>query len=212
MRGNPILTFLLLVFTVTMANGQTERGPEAQLHMIQSSGSPAVVVVDFDALFGASAFGIRVLAENEDALRALSDENMGNVVRLEAEENDLARRKPKLSDEEFTKERAKFNELAKSLREKQDKKGERIQEWFRLQEATFEAIVRQILSNVAMFSRIDVVLSKDSAIWFSDHIDATPSILERINAAYGDGTKIEGYRTAREYAQIDGVILDPAGD
>ena len=197
---------ILLLFSIAAASAQPDRRFEANSQAGPANQLPVVVVIDFNVLFAQSAFGIRAFEERRDALLALKNENDGISRMLEAEEDELAARKAKMSDVEFAPLADDFDRRANLLRSRQDEKGAKVDEWYQRQQQVFVFLTGQLIGNLVETSNISVVLPAESTVWYRDSIDATRGVLARANELLGDGTEIEGYQSALAYAEIEGRV------
>ena len=138
-----------------------------------------IAVVDLELLFLRSNFGTRVLEERSDAVAKYHANNEIITRKLIELENEIAAKKPGLSDEEFESLRSEFDAMTECIRSDREEKFRLWKEWFQLQQDEF---VQFAATNMQwILPGVDVVLPKSSAITFRSELDLTGTAVVFLN-------------------------------
>lgn len=150
----------------------------------------AVLLVDLDRAFTASQFGKRVEAELTVARDALIEENRRIAAELEAEEQDLTRRRPTMEPDAFRAEAEAFDERVQKIRQEQDAKGLSIVQAQSRGRDRFLAAAGPALRDIMAQRGASVILSASaqSVLVAAEGVDITDIAILAIDQAIGDGT------------------------
>lgn len=147
----------------------------------------AVVVLDRDALFSQSMFGIRVTNDIELASTDLSAENRRIEAELETEERALTQQREMMGNDEFRSLASDFDARVVGIRRAQDAKARAIQQQSERAQAVFFEKANPVLVALAREVGALVILDRRIVIASADQVDITMLALERIDASLGDG-------------------------
>ena len=173
--------------------GGAVRGQDA-LAPTQGVPQSAVVVLDRDALFAGSLFGQRVASDIEAALTALAAENARIQAELEAEERALTERRDGMEPTAFRDLATEFDRRVTVIRQTQEAKERAIaQQSERAQQVFFEQ-ANPILVDLARETGALVILDRRTVIASADQVDITEVARARIDAALGEGARLQGER------------------
>ena len=161
------------------------------------------VVVDFATLYVQSKFGIRVSEELRDAKLALGRENEQFTEMFENEELELVKRRNESSSSEFSIVAKNFDEKVVNRRKIQDEKGVSLVEWEKNQQDLFRQVVGLSLVRLAIQYGILTILPSSSLIWYDQSLDFTQIALVQVNMVLDDGTQLQEYISALDYAGIN---------
>ncbi len=142
-----------------------------------------VVVMDTERVFAETQLGKVIVANLEDQVRALAEENQRITAELEAEEKDLTQRRPTLDPEEFRRLADAFDEKAQRIRAEQDAKLRALQRTREQEQKTFVDKIAPVVVTIARRHGAMIVLERRNAVWSSSTIDITEESIAQINAA-----------------------------
>ncbi len=179
MRRRAIFAALL---SLTLLSGT---GSEAIF--AQTLGPSPVLTLDQEQLFSGSAFGQRLVAEFEAASRALALENREIETRLAAEEQDLTKRRPSMSAEEFRPLSDDFDARVVRIRKEQDAKLAALSASNDQNRQKFFRAVAPVLADLMREAGALALIDSRTVLLSADKIDITGLAIARIDADPGFG-------------------------
>ncbi|MGB3409500.1 MAG: OmpH family outer membrane protein [Jannaschia sp.] len=182
MRRPVVAGLLVAVLTASPVSAQ-QPSPPVTPGVPQS----AVVVLDRDALFGTSEFGLRVARDIEAASAALVAENREIELALEAEERALTEQRPTMDAGDFRDLAGDFDDRVVGIRRAQDAKARAIQQQSERAQALFFEQANPVLIALARETGALVILDRRIVIASADQVDITALARSRIDAVLGEG-------------------------
>ena len=152
-------------------------------------GTPAsaILTVDQDRLFNASAWGRRVAAETEADAQALAAENRRLEAELTAEEQALTDERATLSAEEFRAAADAFDAKAVEIRRTQDAKERDLLRSREAERQRFYNTALPVMGRMMQDRGASVILDRRSVFLSAEALDITDELIARIDAEFGDG-------------------------
>ena len=145
----------------------------------------AILTVDPERLFEATAFGQRVIAEVEQRADALQTENRRIEADLIAEERDLTERRPGLPVDEFRTLADAFDAKVDGIRSEQERKAREIQEARDAGQQEFFNLIGPVLLGIVRERRAAVLLDRRAVFLSADTVDITETAIARIDREVG---------------------------
>jgi Skp family chaperone for outer membrane proteins len=169
-----------------------------------------ILTLDDERLFSGSAFGKAVIARQETAAQALTDENRRIEAGLEAEEKDLTSRRSAMTREAFLPLSAAFNEKVEGIRKAQDAKARDLTRAYEADRQNFLKVAQPILAQVMQEAGAMAIIDNRAVIAGFDNIDATDAAIAKLDAAYADGSLAPGAPQATPPTEPAPTELAPA--
>ena len=192
MRGLIPGLCLVLALAAPALRAQSAGGP-LDPGVVQSP----VLVIEFDRVFGQSAFGRRVSAELEAEGAEIAAENRRLEAELTEEERRLTERRPTMAAEDFRALASAFDEKVQSLRQQQDAKARSLNQRSEEARRQFLAVAEPVLDRLMRESGAAVILERRTVFVAADAIDVTDDAIALIDAAIGTGAGQAGTDPAR---------------
>jgi Skp family chaperone for outer membrane proteins len=142
----------------------------------------AILTLDQDRLFAASAFGRQSLASVEAEAQALQAENRGIEAALEAEERQLTERRAAMAPEEFRAAADAFDEKVKGIRAAQTAKARDLAQQRDLARQRFFEAAAPVLAGLMTERGAVAILDRSAIILSFDRVDITDLAIERVDA------------------------------
>ncbi|MBN2761118.1 MAG: OmpH family outer membrane protein [Rhodobacteraceae bacterium] len=143
--------------------------------------------IDEERLFQGSLFGQRVLAEIDQASRALEDENARLLAELTAREEELTRLRDTIPSDEFRVEAEAFDRRAEDIRESQAQKLARFSQFEESERRRFFSQTGAILQQVLQDEGAQILIASGAVIIGVPEMDMTDAAIAAIDAEIGDG-------------------------
>lgn len=193
--GRATLAAVLLGLPLTTGVGaQDTSSPQpSATPQVQSQATPTapiqspVLSIDSEQFFRGSAFGLRVIAEYQDALRALDVENTRIADELRAEEQALTAQRAQLDSATFAKMADAFHERVQGIRREQTAKQQVIESRVELAERRFLAAAFPVVEALMTERGAAIIVEKRNVYATNLSIEITDDAIARINAELGDG-------------------------
>ena len=147
----------------------------------------AILTVDQERLFAASAWGRRVAAETEAAAQALAAENRRLEAELSAEEQALTERRGTIPAEEFRAAADAFDAKAVDIRRNQDAKERDLLRGREAERQRFFATALPVMGQEMQDRGAVAILDRRSVFLAVDALDITDELIAAIDAQLGDG-------------------------
>ncbi|MBR9836890.1 MAG: OmpH family outer membrane protein [Rhodobacteraceae bacterium] len=147
-----------------------------------------ILTVEFDRLFGESAYGRRVTAALEEEGAAISAENRRIEAALTDEERALTEKRGTVPPAEFRKLADAFDQKVQELRRGQDAKARALGNVSEERRRQFMAAAQPVLADLMKEAGAAVILDERSVFLAADVIDITDTAISRIDEAIGDGS------------------------
>ena len=145
--------------------------------------APSVVMMDSERLYTESQYGLFLRGEIDAQIVQLNVENERIIADLQAEEQDLAVRRPTMDVADFRAEAAAFDAKVQDIRQAVDEKEAELGRAQTTARATFYDQSRPIIGQLMVRRGAVVVLdSRTSFVWI-DSIDITNDAIAAIDAA-----------------------------
>ncbi|GLQ34223.1 hypothetical protein GCM10007939_05060 [Amylibacter marinus] len=141
-----------------------------------------IAVLDRNELFNLSEFGKHHIAILERKSKELNAESAALDAALEQEEAVLTQLRASLAPEEFQARATEFDTKVKQTRAEQIQKSRALTDEFSAARNEFSVTMNQLLEELINQNGIDVLLSKDSVIAYSNSRDITDLAIEMMNA------------------------------
>lgn len=151
--------------------------------MVQSD----ILVLDFDRLFGDSAYGRRIAREIEAAGVAIAQENRRIEAELIEEERRLTRQRDGMAPADFRNLAQAFDEKVQRLRSEQDAKARALGARGDAARREFLEAAQPVLGTLMRESGATVVVERRMVFMSADAIEVTDEAIARIDAAIGEG-------------------------
>lgn len=157
--------------------------------MAQPTGLPAssVLIIDSERLFAQSAFGQRVLAEQQAEAAVLAAEYRRIEAELSEEERALTEQRPGMEPGDFRKVADAFDERVESIRATQEQREVDLVQRGEAERQRFFSELGPVLETVLRESGATVVLEKRTVFASSSALDVTDRILAQADLMLGDG-------------------------
>lgn len=152
--------------------------------------APVVLVIDYDRAFSQSMFGQRVVAEFSQAARALEAENTRITQELQAEEQELAARRPDMAPADFREAAEEFDARVQVIRATQDAKETTLQSAREELLTVFISTADPILATFMQDRGAVLLLDRRSVRLFAQSVDITDDAVRAIDAEIGDGADV----------------------
>lgn len=147
----------------------------------------SVLIIDSERLYAESAFGMRVLANQQAEAAVLAAEYRRIEAELTEEERDLTEKRPTMASEEFRKLADAFDMRVETIRATQQQREDDIIAQGEAERQRFFAQIAPVLEVVLSESGAVVVLEKRSVFASSNALDVTDRVIAQANAMFGDG-------------------------
>lgn len=147
----------------------------------------SVLIIDSERLYAESAFGMRVLANQQAEAAVLAAEYRRIEAELTEEERDLTEKRPRMASEEFRKLADAFDMRVETIRTTQQQREDDIIAQGEAERQRFFAQIAPVLEVVLSESGAVVVLEKRSVFASSNALDVTDRVIAQANAMFGDG-------------------------
>lgn len=159
----------------------------------QSTGLPtglqssSVLIIDSERLFSDSAFGQRVLTEQQAEAAVLAAEFRRIEAELTEEERALTEKRPNMTPGDFRKVADAFDERVESIRATQEQRRVDLVQRGESERQRFFSELGPVLETVLRDSGALVVLEKRTVFASSSALDVTDRILKQADLMLGDG-------------------------
>ncbi|NIY98112.1 OmpH family outer membrane protein [Salipiger sp. HF18] len=147
-----------------------------------------ILTVEFDRLFGESAYGRRVTAALEEEGAAISAENRRIEAALTDEERALTEKRGTVPPTEFRELADAFDQKVQELRREQDAKARSLGNVSDERRRQFMAAAQPVLADLMKEAGAAVIIDERSVFLAADVIDITDTAISRIDEAIGDGS------------------------
>jgi Skp family chaperone for outer membrane proteins len=177
--------FFAMLFLAALFAGPT---------LAQQLGLPqgAILTISTDRTFAESRFGQRVAADVEAQSAVLAAENRRIESELIAEEKDLTERRPDMEAAAFRTLADAFDQKVQTTRVTQESKARALNQIADMARAEFLRVARPILEDLMRESGAGVILERSNVFLSANATDITDLAIERIDAAIGDGSGLNG--------------------
>jgi Skp family chaperone for outer membrane proteins len=149
--------------------------------------NPAILTIDQEELFSASAWGMRVQADLDQRGSKIAEENERLAVQFSNEEEQLTALRSTLSPEEFRKRADEFDKRVVEVRRQRDSVGRELQDHVEEERAAFFRAALPVLAQVMKERGAVVVLDQRSIFVSAQSADITATMIERIDREIGAG-------------------------
>ena len=150
----------------------------------------AVVIVDQEALYRQSRWGMRAQAELGAQSRQVAADNDRAFSALVADEDALTAARARLSPEQFRIKAAEFDERVMAIRRERDEAREALSDTAERDRAIFFQAAAPVLGGVMVARGAQVMLDQRMVLIADDRTDVTADAIVAINAELGDGRAI----------------------
>lgn len=150
----------------------------------------AVVIVDQEALYRQSRWGMRAQAELAAQSRQVAADNDRAFADLVADEDALTAARARLSPEEFRIRAAEFDERVMAIRRERDEAREALSDTAERDRAIFFQAAAPVLGRVMVARGALVMLDQRMVLIAEDRVDVTDDAIAALNAELGDGREI----------------------
>ena len=147
-----------------------------------------ILTLDQEALFNGSQLAERISAEIERLSDELATENRKIETALVAEELDLTQKRPTMDADAFRILADAFDTKVQGIRAEQDAKTRELQRMRDRERQSFLRRISPILGEIVRDRGAVAVLDRRSVFLSADSIDITQEAIDRINAAFENGT------------------------
>jgi Skp family chaperone for outer membrane proteins len=179
---------VLLACALVGLSGQPGQGQETTAPAVAELPKSPILTLDDERLFTGSAFGKAVIARQEAAAQALTDENRRIEAALEVEEKDLTTRRPAMKREAFTPLSEAFNQKVEGIRKAQEAKSRDLTRAYEEDRGRFLQSARPILAGVMQAAGAAAIIDSRAVFVGFDNIDVTDEAIARLDAAFADGS------------------------
>lgn len=149
----------------------------------------AILTIETDRLFSASAFGRRIANEIEAESAVLAAENRRMEAELTAEEKDLTQRRSEMEPDAFRTLADAFDEKVQGIRRTQDAKARALNQKADKARGDFLRAARPVLEALMRETGASVILERSSVFLSANATDVTDEAITQIDAAIGDGAQ-----------------------
>ena len=150
----------------------------------------AVVIVDQEALYRQSRWGMRAQAELAAQSRQVAADNDRAFADLVADEDALTAARARLSPEEFRIRATEFDERVMAIRRERDEAREALSDTAERDRAIFFQAAAPVLGRVMVARGALVMLDQRMVLIAEDRVDVTDDAIAALNAELGDGREI----------------------
>nr|WP_170595128.1 OmpH family outer membrane protein [Ruegeria arenilitoris] len=150
-----------------------------------------VLTISSDRIFTESAFGRRVFDEIEAESAALAAENERIVAELSREEKELTQKREVLSPEEFRPLAEAFDRKVQSHRDGQRAKLDALARRSDEARNQFFEMAQPVLIDLLRETGASLIIERSNVFLSSDASDVTAIAIRKIDAAIGDGSRLE---------------------
>lgn len=147
-----------------------------------------VLVVDSEALFSRSAYGLRVKDELAAQRDALASENRQLEDDLRAEEMSLTEKRDGMDPQAFREAADAFDARVQDMRRTQDAKEAALRSALSDAQADFMGQIQPILGALMAERGAGVILDQRAVFVWTTALDVTDAAVARLDAELGDGT------------------------
>ena len=161
--------------------------PAAAQDLPLGTPTSAILTIDQDRLFSASAWGRRVAAETEAEAQALAAENRRLEAELSAEEQALTDERSTMPAEEFRAAADAFDAKAVEIRRTQDAKERDLLRRREAERQRFFNTALPVMGRMMQDRGASVILERRSVFLAAEALDVTDELIARIDAEIGDG-------------------------
>ncbi|MGB0960853.1 MAG: OmpH family outer membrane protein [Halocynthiibacter sp.] len=169
---------LLLFFTPGVALAQAVDVAEP---------ADSFVVLDVDAVFVASQFGIEAEAKRQSARREQLSENAELILALNEEEQALTKQRKLMTREAFQPLAIEFDQKVRALRTAQDEKSQAIEQTYEDKRLLFFNLLPEILDKVLQERNAKAVLDRRVLLYARQIFDVTDDVVVAVDLAYAAG-------------------------
>ncbi len=147
----------------------------------------SLLTLDQDRLFGESAFGKALLQREQQATKALDEENALIEAELIAEEQELTARRRTLPAEEFAALATSFDDKVERIRTEQDAKARDLTLSRDAERKEFLRAAGPILGKLMSEKGAVAIMDKRTVVLALSAIDITDEAIARVDAELGSG-------------------------
>jgi len=149
-----------------------------------------ILTIESDRFYAQSAFGKRVASEIEAEGAILSAENRRIEADLTAEEKALADQRAEMDPQAFRALADAFDEKVQTIRRTQDAKARALNLRNEAERTTFVNTAGPVLEVLMRDAGAAVILERRSVFLSANAIDVTDEAIQRMDAAFGDGSQL----------------------
>ena len=160
----------------------------------RQGGGAAILVLNRDRMYAESAFGGRILADIEQARRALLKENRQIEAELVEEERRLTDKRPGMDAGAFRKLAEDFDTRVETIRQTQDAKAATIADQADKARQIFFETAGPVLRDLVHETDAVLIVDQRSVIASVEAIDITTLAIKRIDARLGADTGLENLK------------------
>lgn len=172
----------------------------------------AVLIVDPERLYAASAWGRRAEAEIARRTRAVSDENDRIYAELSAAEDELTAARATLAPDAFRARAAAFDARVTEVRRDREAAARAVGQQADRERSLFLRAAGPVMAQLMVDRGALVTLDRRSVLYADDSLDATADLVGRLDAALGDGAQIVAGQTGEDAAPaVDAGAEDVTG-
>ena len=153
--------------------------------------SSVVFTVDINDLLKLTVPGKKLILENNTSRKLLQTENEALENKLLTEEKELSELRNTLSPDDFRKKAIQFDERVTSIRKKQAKKEEDLNNQIRKEEAIFLKAIYPLLYEILSERGGLILLDQRNVILWDSSVDITSEAIDVINRVLGAGIKLD---------------------
>ena len=151
---------------------------------------PVMVIVDQEALYRQSLWGLRAQAELAAQSRQVAADNDRAFANLVADEDALTAARARLSPEEFRVRATEFDERVMAIRRERDQAREALSDMAERDRALFFQAAAPVLGRVMLARGALIMLDQRMVLIADDRIDVTADSIAALNSELGDGHEI----------------------
>lgn len=179
----------LFMSVVIALGGLSLSASVAQAQSSEVVRSP-ILVVDSEVLYSGSAFGLRVLRDQERLSAELVAENLRIEQELSAEELSLTEQRASTAAAEFRLLADRFDTKVQATRSRQLGKTQALTQLLDQQRVTFFQTAGAVLEDLMREAGAAVLLDRRDVFFSADTVDITRAAILRIDASLGEGTPL----------------------
>ncbi|WP_376872772.1 OmpH family outer membrane protein [Albirhodobacter sp. R86504] len=168
-----------------------------------------ILTLDWEDLYAKSAWGLRVTSEIEAESSTLAQENARIAEDLVADERSLTDRRASMQPEAFRAEADAFDNRVVGIRRAQETKARSLAARAEAERSRFVSAAIGLLDGMIEARGAVVVIDRRAIIRGAGAVDVTAEMVERVDAALGDGSRIEGVQTEGATAEPEAVDTIP---
>lgn len=182
---------LIALCTMLWAGAATSQqsGPFASGPFASDVVQSPILVIDFEKMFGQSAFGRRLNSEIETEGRTIAAENRQIEAELIEEERQLTDLRPTLAPEEFRRLANEFDAKVQRLRGEQDAKARALGTRTEEAQRRFLSVAQPVLEGLLRNAGAALILERRSVFVSVDAIDITDRAIALIDQQIGAGVQ-----------------------